>query len=242
MKYTRYDMKRKNNNLVFFIVIIAGILIFAFIAGTIISNFFIKDKNNSIKPSENSPKKNTEIIKKETNKNEKNQENVENITEYSAIQCGVFSNKDNAETLKQELNQFGKTFLVNEGDKVKVIFGIYSQKEEEKVLKLLDSKKKEYSKIKFNIQPKDECDIQICKLIDANLQIIHKLDDSKVKAVHTNQIKEWSSKLEETNKEGENYKALIELKNNINNLPKEMSKEHIEQQNAFLYKVLNGIK
>ncbi|WMJ81033.1 SPOR domain-containing protein [Clostridium sp. MB40-C1] len=242
MKYTRYDMKRKNNNLIFFIVIIAGILIFAFIAGTIISNFFIKDKNNNSNPTENSPKKNATIIKKEDNKTDKKQEKVQNITEYSAIQCGVFSNKDNAETLKQELNQFGKSFLVTEGDKVKVIFGIYSQKEEDEVLKLLDSKKKEYSKIKFNIQPKDECDIQICKLIDANLQIIHKLNDSKVKAVHTNQIKEWSSKLEETSKEESNYKALVLLKNNINNLPKEISKEHIEQQNAFLYKVLNEIK
>lgn len=242
MKYTRYDLKKKNNNFMFFIIVIVTILILAFVSGTILSNIFIKGDNQAKKNTPNQNNGNT-IEKKEGSLNNKETEQkISDITSFSAIQCGVFTNKDNAEVLKMELSKFGKAFLVEDGNRVKVILGIYSEKEALNVIKKLEADGKEYSRKNFKSELKDSCDMQICEMIDANLQIIHKLYDDKVKSVQTKQMKEWAANLKEVDKNSSNYKLLLEIKDNINKLPKEISKNDVEKQNIFIYNVLNQIK
>jgi hypothetical protein len=68
--------------------------------------------------------------------------------------------------------------------------------------KRLEADGKEYSRKNFKPELKDSCDVQICEIIDANLQIIHKLYDDKVKSVQTKQIKEWAANLKEVDKNG----------------------------------------
>ncbi len=242
MKYTRYDLKKKNNNFMFFIIVIVTILILAFISGTILSNIFIKGDNQAKKSTSN--KNNGNIIEKKEDSlnNKETEQKISDINSFSAIQCGVFTNKDNAEVLKTELSKFGKAFLVEDGNKIKVILGIYSEKEALDVIKRLEADGKEYSRKNFKPELKDSCDVQICEIIDANLQIIHKLYDDKVKSVQTKQIKEWAANLKEVDKNGSNYKLLLEIKDNINKLPKEISKNDIDKQNIFIYNVLNQIK
>lgn len=242
MKYTRYDLKKKNNNFMFFIIVIVAILILAFVSGTILSNIFIKGDDQAKKstPKENQGKV---VQKKEESPNNKEaDQKISDITSFTVIQCGVFTNKDNAEGLKVELSKLGKAFFVEDGNKIKVILGIYSEKEALNVINNLEADGKEYSRKNFKPELKDSCDMQICEMIDANLQIIHKLYDDKVKSVQTKQIKEWAANLKEVDKNSSNYKLLLEIKDNINKLPKEISKSDIEKQNIFIYNVLNQIK
>ena len=49
MGYTRYDLKKKNKNIFMFIFLTCGILILAFISGSIISNLFIKDMTHHMR-------------------------------------------------------------------------------------------------------------------------------------------------------------------------------------------------
>ncbi|MCY6354952.1 SPOR domain-containing protein [Clostridium sp. ZS2-4] len=242
MKYTRYDLKKKNNNFMVFIIVIAVILILAFVCGTILSDIFLKRDNKSKKSTQEGNQSKV-IDKKEENPNNKESEyTISDITSFSAIQCGVFTNKDNAQGLKVELSEFGKSFFVEDGNKIKVILGIYSEKEALTVIKKLENDGKEYSRKNFKSELKDSCDMQICEMVDANLQIIHKLYDDKVKSVHTKQIKEWAANLKEVDKNSSNYKVLLQIKDNINKLPEEISKNDIEKQNIFIYHVLNQLK
>ncbi|MCY6370754.1 SPOR domain-containing protein [Clostridium ganghwense] len=242
MKYTRYDLKKKNNNLILFIIIIIGILILAFVSGTIISDIFIKGAgDNKVKKNTQNEVQMKQINEKGDNKNLQ-QPSLSDISSFVAIQCGAFSNKDNAQALKIELSKFGKAFSVEEEEKIKVILGIYSEKECSNIINSLKNDKKEYSRVKFELEPKDPCDMQICEMIDANLQIIHKLYDNKVKSVQTKQIKEWVSNLKNVDKNSTNYKLFLSLKDNINKLPEEISKDEIDKQNIFIYNVLKEIK
>lgn len=242
MKYTRYDLKKKNNNFMFFIIVTVAILILAFVSGTILSNIFIKGDNQAKK---STPKENQGKViekKEESSNNKETEQKISDITSFSAIQCGAFTNKDNAQGLKMELYKFGKAFFVEDGNKIKVILGIYSEKEALNVIKNLEADGREYSRKNFKPELKDSCDMQICEMIDANLQIIHKLYDDKVKSVQTKQIKEWAANLKEVDKNSSNYKLLLEIKDNINKLPEEISKNDIEKHNIFIYNVLNQIK
>lgn len=263
MKYTRYDLKKKNNNVIFFVLVIAGILALAVISGTIISNMFIKGGNDQgaknkgndsvqvvKKEQEKSNKDNTENKKENmqenTNKNVKSKtsdnENSADITDYVIIQCGVFSNDENAKKIKEELKGLGNSFLVKEDGKVKVVLGVYSEKDGKKISNILDGKNKEYSQKKFNLKCDNECDVQICKLLDANLQILHKLSDNKVKKVQTKQIKEWLEGLKDVSDNSQNYKVLMELKKNTKSLPAEITRENIDKQYQFLYNVFKNFE
>lgn len=248
MKYTRYDLKNKKNNFVFFLSVISIILILALVFGTLISKMFIKDNNNAVIKNvtkQNEEKKNVNKKEAKQNTKETKSENCENekyvkgdITNYTIIQCGVFSKKENAEVLKKELAKLGEAFIVNEDNKFKTILGVYNKEETEKIIKILENNKKEYVKINVEITPKDKCDMQICELIDANMQIVHKLSQDDVKGVKTKELKTWAGKLESIDKNSTNYSVLALIKNNIKNFPETLSKESLVKEKSFICNVL----
>lgn len=228
MGYTRYDLKKKNKNIFMFIFLTCGILILAFISGSIISNLFIKDINKQ--GSSNS----TKIPKK----------SVQPILDKKilAIQCGVFSNKENAEKIKTSLLAIGKPFIVEENNKTKVILGIYTEDKANEVIKKLEENKIDFSKVSFKYNLNNPCDIQIIQIVDAELQILEELSKDEVKSVQTKQLKEWCSDLKEVSENNKNYSVLSDLKKYINNLPQEAHKENLEEYNLYLYKKLKELK
>lgn len=234
MKYTRYDLKgnnKKNNNIVF-IVSICVVLILAFASGTMISNIFIK-KSKNIASSEQKYSRQNEQNKNKTNKVDKGITEIDNFT---IVQCGVFSKAANADILKEKIKSFGNPFIYEENKKYKVILGIYSKEEVDKVTTLLDKGKIEYSKVNITPDLENKSNLQIAQIINAQLQIVHSFSDNKAKFVQTNQIKNWCNKLDKVNENEKNYKSLNELKNNVEKLPKKITRDNLEELNKSLYK------
>lgn len=240
MRYTRYDLKRKKSNSIFFVLLILGILILAFISGSVISNLFIKDIGND-SSGKNNTKSNNEIKINPNNKRE-DKKNTKDIKGFVVIQCGVFTSKNNAEVLKNKLTSFGNPFIVEEEGKSKVILGIFSDSDAEQVIKKLEDSKTEFSKWNLSIDYNNLCNAQIAEIVDARLQIIHKLTEEKVKSVQTKQIKEWSTTLKEVDKNSTNYNVFKSLQEDIKKLPEQIAKEGVEENNIYLYKKLSELK
>ena len=94
----------------------------------------------------------------------------------------------------------------------------------------------EYTKVNINPDLENKASLQIAQIINAQLQIVHSFSDDKAKFVQTNQIKEWCSKLDKVNEEEKNYKALNDLKNNVQKLPEKITRDNLEELNKNLYK------
>lgn len=239
MRYTRYDLKKRKNNNVFFIILVIGILALAFISGSIISNLFIKDidyKAENTTPS-------TESTEEEVKENkETTKESLKLDHTFVAIQCGVFSNKDNAESVKEKVSSIGTTFILEEDNKNRVIMGIYTEENSELILKKLTDNKIDFSKINLKIDNKDACDTQITEILDAYLQINNKFLDNKVKSVQTKQLKEWVSSLKDVDKASINYIVLKDIKEKTNGLPDQITKVDLEGINLQLFNTIKELK
>lgn len=226
MGYTRYDLRRKKKHNYSYIILICGVLVLAFISGSIISKLFIKDINS------------------EESNSLKNQNNiVQPVGEKSfiAIQGGVFANKENAEKLKISLSVYGNPFIVSENGKNRVILGIYTEKESEEIINKLKGNNIEFSKISFKYDLSNPCNLQIAETIDAQLQIIEKLSEDNVKSVQTKQLKKWCNDLKSVDENEANYNTLIDLKEHIKKLPDEITKDSLEEYNIYLYKKLKEV-
>lgn len=238
MKYTRLDLKKKNKNNPFFILVLLGILALAFVSGTAISKLFINNSNQVV--AEKSLSKDTEDklpLKTTEQINE-----FKEINEFVIIQCGVFTSKENAEALKNKLEPIKEPFIIQEENKSRVILGIFSKENLDLIIKKLTENKVEFSKINIKIDDRDLCNIQIAEIIDARLQIINKFDEGKVKSVQTKQIKEWAASLKELNKDSENYNIFKSLIEDTKNLPEQINEEDLKEQNLYIYKNLIEFK
>lgn len=147
-----------------------------------------------------------------------------------------FSKVENADVLKDEIKHFGNPFICEEDQKYKVILGVYSKEEVDKVTKSLDKGKIEYTKVNINPDLENKASLQIAQIINAQLQIVHSFSDNKAKFVQTNQIKEWCSKLDKVNEDEKNYKVLNDLRNNVQKLPEKITRDNLEELNKNLYK------
>lgn len=230
MKYTRYDMKRKKNDGVVFIVVIASILIVAVLVGTVMSKVIFKDASKSA---------NSKPPAKTSSAND--QAKTDKTVKYVALQGGFFANKDYAENNKNTLKAYGMPFAIQEGDNTRVFCGIYSEQDADKMLKLLAENNVKASKMTFQFTTKDVCDAEIYAIIDGNLQILSKAGEKDVKAIPTDAFKKWCSELQEVDKKSKNYKQLEDLKNHAKNMPKEMSKDKVSDNYSFLYGVLKAL-
>lgn len=226
MKYTRYELKRKERTSNCFLLYVACVLIGSLIIGTVISKFFFNNIKNTI----NSADENY------------NQNNVQagEKANYTFIQCGVFSKKENAEELMTELNKIGSPFEIEDGSRIRVFFGIYGSKDQEEkaAAKQLQDNKTEQVSINISINKNNNCDEQISDIVNADLEVFNKLTDSSVKAIGTADLKKWVNKLKNTE---ENYKSseiLKELKSYIKNLPDQVTKDNIKNNQIFIYKQL----
>ncbi len=86
------------------------------------------------------------------------------------------------------------------------------------------------------------CNKEIGELINANLQILNKLSDDSIKAIGTDDLKKWTSNLEQVDKKSKNYKIQQELKNHNAKYPQKLSKTNVEENYIFLYNTLKEIK
>lgn len=227
MRYTRYDLRKKKNNNFIIIFLTIGILLLAFICGSLISKLFIKNINNGDSNINKNPDK---IVQPIGDKN------------FVVIQCGVFANKENAEKMKERLSSLGNPFITEEDGKSRVILGIYSEKDAENIAKKLQDENMDFSKISYKFNSDNPSVVQAAEILDAHLEIINKLSEANVKSVATKQIKEWCSNLDKINSNDGNLSILKDMKEYISNLPKEITKEDLEEYDIYVYKKLIELK
>lgn len=228
MKYTRYDLKRKERTSNCFLLCLIGVLIGSVLIGTVISKLFFENINST-------------IANKNKNYNVDSVQASEKV-EFTLIQCGVFSKKENAEELIGQLNKIGKSFEIEDGNKIRVFFGIYNKTEDAKAgAKLLQDNKFDENNISISVSKDNNCDIQIIDIISADLEVFNKLSDNKVKAIGTDDLKKWTGKLKKP-EDNKNTEVLNELKAYIKKLPNQVTKDNINENQLFIYKQLKNLK
>lgn len=233
MRYTRYDIRKKNKRSILPII---GILILAtaFIIGSLISNYLIKDS----KALKEASKTNTQV-NQETESVNKGKDN--DCLIFETVQCGIFNNKDNIAAEKNILQDYGACFTIDDTVGTRVFLGIYPQANADTISKTLTDKGIENVKASFRIDKSNLCDAEIAEIINANLQVLNRLSEKNVKTIKTDDLKKWISTLKTVDKNSKNYKTLTDLINYTNSLQSELSKEKISDCYIKLYNTLKVV-
>ena len=230
MRYTRYDIRKRNKSNFTFFLIITLVLVLAFILGTVIFNLV---SPSNIKKGNTITKDNTNIVRSKDNKS--------NSSNYIIIQRGIYAKKENVSGVLNSLKPYGNIFTIEDNGKTRVFLGIYEEDEGIKLIKKLTDNKIDNSKMTFVINKKDLCDAEISEIITAYIKIVNKLSEKDVKSVKTEEIKKWVSSLDKVEKDSSNIKTLNNLKEHINKLPKDLTKDQANKSYSFIYKILQEI-
>lgn len=223
MKYTRYNIKPKKKKKRIFPLMI--IILFILVLIFLISKGYTKDYEG--KDLNNKDQKTAEKKDKSDNIEKSN---------FILLQCGVFKVKENAEKVKNQVSTIGNPFLVEEDGLIKIYYGIYKdEKECEKEIEKLLNLKVSTSKISISVPHKDLSMVELSKIIEAELKIINKANESEVKSVKTDELKKWVSELKPLDEKSKYYKEVEELKKHINSLPQEVEKKKAGEMNIYIY-------
>ena len=266
MRYTRYNYKKKkNNDIVKFILSFIGMSVFVIIVGVFLANVIIHflpinnattgevTSSNEQTQSNNSENVNAEAVNEEEdaqvdadtpvsaeveNNNQSSEVSQGTInTSFMAIQCGYFAQEDNAKEAFNKIASGYGAFIYNDADKFKVLAGIYTADEGQAVIDKLTSSGIECAKVEFNLNSSNAIESQIAGIYDGYLEILDTAFKDDVKSFDTTDFKEWVRKLDDI-KEGDKYEVLSDLKKHINELGTEISKENVSNEMQYLYKVL----
>lgn len=259
MKYTRIDVKNKkrsggnnnnNNDGKNFIVLFVGVIVIALVISTVMSKFIWpegkKTAENGKVEATTEENKNTEDKNDKTSEEEKPtdkkviSENTDG-QEYVMIQCGFYSNKDNANSVKAELEDEYIAVSLSEAENYRVIVHIGGEEEAIKLSGELTEKGVSNTKGRFLIPKADTCSNEIIEIVNGYVNIINKLKEDSVKGVKTTEFKEWVNGLEEDT-DSEYFKIFKELKEGINEIPEEITKKNIEESYQIVFNTLNNFK
>lgn len=223
MSYTRYDYRkntRKN------LIIYSLIIIFSIFIGTVIFKASNIGKIEFIKNNK-------------TGNNITTSDDIEEDVSFGIIQCGLFSNEENAREALNNISSDFQKVLVKSDDKYKVIAGIYSKEDIDTKLSLLSQNKIESFSTNCTLNSSNLNENIISKIVDGYLKIIDTVNEKDVEGYNTTKFKTWVLKISSSHKDDENLNNLLE---NINSLPEEYKKENISDSINFLYNFLSKYK
>ncbi|MBD7910661.1 MULTISPECIES: hypothetical protein [Clostridium] len=219
MRYTRYDYKRKSGENFFLWLIL--IIILSIVLGVGGYRLLIGDK---------------EIVKeKESVKQEDS--SVDGIEKsFGIIQCGLYSNKNNAElTMKSIPEEYSKA-IIEENGSFKIIAGIYSLEDSETKSQELTKGSISNFRISCKLDGKEVGDRTESEIIDGYIKIINKLYEKDVKSIDTKEFKAWvNSVSEKVSDKSDEFNLLF---NNVRGLPDELKKENTSELLVFLYNII----
>lgn len=218
------------------------ILILSFLIGSIFFKLFIKD-SSMIK---------TEGKAIETKVNDKNIDSKseapkESIVgkasfKYVVIQGGMFGNETGVEKTKNQLSFYGNPFIINDDKYKRVFLGIYTEDGAKAVINTLNANKVSNSTMKFEIKVNNLCDMEISEILNGYIQVLGKLSEKNVKAIQTQDFKNWCKSLEAVDEKSSNIKILNELKDKVAKLPNELSNDKTAENYIFIYSILQKMK
>lgn len=219
MRYTRYDYKRYGRvKFLAAVVIISGASIFG---GLCAGNFIFKGNIPSAK-STLAEMKNSKIS------------NL-NIT---ALQCGCYSKKENADKYAEEIKSVCSPFIVEDNSKYRVIAGLYKEENITNEIKNFTDSKIETSKVKFSITSDNSDSEKYLEVLSGFIEITDKLQESDVKSIKTVDFKKWVDKIIGSREKISDVKLkrLIEC---INQMPEELTKNNISDYNKEVFQIIN---
>ncbi|MBE6068907.1 MAG: hypothetical protein E7211_14605 [Clostridium lundense] len=242
IKYTRYDLKRKRKDNVIFFIILIMILILSFLIGSIFFKLFIK--NSSIIKTQGKVTETKVNDKSINNKGETPKESIvsSNSFVYVAVQGGMFGNETGVEKTRSQLSSYGNPFVINDNKYKRVFLGIYTEDAAKVVINTLNTNKVSNSTMKFEIKVNNLCDMEISEILNGYIQVLGKLSEKNVKAIQTQDFKNWCKSLETVNQESPNIKILNELKDKVAKLPNELSNDKTAENYTFIYSILQKMK
>jgi hypothetical protein len=227
MRYTRYDYKKKNNDVLNLTIVLVSVLVIAFILGTGIYSILPKP-DSSANDSKAAETKQTDPA-------------ITNA-KFIIIQSGFFKDKNYAEELKNKLKSQVIPFTIVEGDSIRILAGIFNEDENDKVIQLLNQNGLPNTKTISEVNKSDFCDAEIAEMISGNLKILTTVIGKDVTGYSTDNFKNWmAASIKDVDKKSKNYNLFQEYKNYINGLPKELGKDKVEENYTFIYNALKKL-
>ncbi|MGL5415223.1 MAG: SPOR domain-containing protein [Clostridium sp.] len=253
MRYTRYNHNNNNrrgggrrgkNN--FFLIGLAVCIPLAIGIGMIFGPMIFKqgegiegtEKKTPVTKEDDANKKNDET----TNPppvNEKEKDNKETVEKESffILQCGVYGKEENAKTALKEVPEEFNKFISKDGDKFKVIAGIYKEEEAKKKSDELSKDEIVNVKIRIEIPKGDANGVKLSKIMVAYMDIIEKFENKDTKSVNLEEFKKWTEELKDAkNEENDEVKK---LKEHIKSLPKVLERKDVQKSVEYIYNILN---
>lgn len=260
MKYTRYDVKskkKKNDDWKTTLLMIMAVVILAVLIASLIFFKVFPGKNPSgeakpntdqgDKPSGDNSGGEIPVVppaeKPKEDKEEQAQEKPE-ITPsaantYTMVQCGYFSTKESAQSVKDSIGTSAK--VLSEDGKFRVVCYIGNEEEAVKLSNELTTKEIENTKSRFNLLDESKTDKAIKEMVKSSLEIVNKISRGEATSVKINDFKTWVNALEEETND-DKFNNFKNLKDNINKLPDEVKAEDIEKIYQMVYDVLRVYK
>lgn len=267
MKYTRYDIKskkKKNDDWKTTLLMIVVVLILAVLIGSFLffKVFPPNMKSKGEKPEQTQGENNggdnggdavvppaTEE-KEEGKEKEKEQEPAKEqakeevpttnaLTEYTMVQCGYFSTKEGADSVKNTIGANAK--VLTEDGKFRVVSYLGTEEEAEKISQELTTKEIENTKTRFKLEDESTTDKAIKEIIKGALDISQKLTSGEVASVKTEEFKNWANNLKEDEADDKHANFKV-LKDNINSLPAEVKSADSEKIYQMVYDILRTYK
>lgn len=215
--YTRFNLKRKKKRNLTFILVLFILVVVIFSILKIVSytsNSKVAFKEDKL-PKEKSVSYN-----------------------YICIQTGVYTDADNAQEAFKTISPLGNPFTVTEDGNTRVLLGIYTKEQGEKIIQQMNEKSIPNSKFAYKITNEGLCSAEIGEIINANIVVLNRLCESDVKAVEVKDLKSWSKSLKAVDKKSKDFDTLDKLKKYISSLPDEITKDKANENYKFIYTIL----
>ena len=236
MKYTKYQYKKKNSGIKFLTSLVMTTLA-AVVIGLLAAWVLLK----AIPNIDTSRQTNT-IPQVEENDNNSNTAEVQDIENFVFVQCGYFSNEENAKQVLNTIDSDFNSFIVQDAEgKYRVLAGITKEADSATLMNSLKEKGIDNTKVKLGLNKNDEVESQIIAITEGYLEILNAAGEEEVKEVNTSDFKNWTNELDNIT-EGNSIDILSEYKEHINALPETINKSNIVSEEEYIYSILSKIE
>lgn len=236
MKYTKYQYKKKNSGIKFLTSLVMTTLA-AVVIGLLAAWVLLQ----AIPNIDTSRQTNT-IPQVEENDNNSNTAEVQDIENFVFIQCGYFSNEENAKQVLNTIDSDFNSFIVQDAEgKYRVLAGITKEADSATLMNSLKEKGIDNTKVKLGLNKNDEVESQIIAITEGYLEILNAAGEEEVKEVNTSDFKNWTNELDNIT-EGNSIDILSEYKEHINALPETINKSNIVSEEEYIYSILSKIE